>query len=258
MKTPRRVTTAQGQELRRQLNQGASLRRAAMRANMDRKTARKYRDLDQLPEEARKPHTWRTRPDPLVEVWPAVAEQLQQEPRLQAKTLWEWLQRTEPGKCPESARRTFERRVRQWKAQYGSSKEVFFTQKHAPGRLAASDFTSMNDLGVTIAGLPFAHVLYHFVLTYSNWEHVTLCFGEDFASLSTGMQNALWALGAVPEGHRTDRTTLAVHHDGQPEQFTPKYQALMGHYGMRPEATNPAGRKRGHRLRQESLGKGEE
>jgi len=240
MRTPRRVTAAQVKELWRQLNQGASLRRAAMRANMDRKSARKYRDLGQLPSEARKPHTWRTRPDPLAEVWPAVAEQLQREPRLQAKTLWEWLQRTQPGKYPESVRRTFERRVRQWKAQYGPAKEVFFTQEHAPGRLAASDFTAMNDVQVTIAGVPFPHLLYHFVLTHSNWEHVTLCLGEDFASLSVGLQNALWALGGVPERHRTDRMTLAVHHDGQAEQFTAKYRALVGHYGMHAEATNPA------------------
>jgi hypothetical protein len=240
MRTPRRVTAAQVKELWRQLTQGASLRRAAMRANMDRKSARKYRDLGQLPGEARKPRTWRTWPDALAEVWPAVAEQLQKESRLQAKTLWEWLQRTQGGKYPESMRRTFERRVRQWKALYGSAKQVFFTQEHAPGRLAASDFTSMNDLQVTIAGAPFPHLLYHFVLTCSNWEHVTLCFSESFASLSAGLQNALWALGAVPERHRTDRMTLAVHHDGQPEQFTDKYRALLAHYGMQAEATNPA------------------
>ncbi len=211
-----------------------------MRANMDRKSARKYRNLDRLPDEARKPRTWRTRPDPLVEVWPMVVEQLQKEPRLQAKTLWEWLQQAQPGKCPESVRRTFERRVRRWKAQFGSAKEVFFAQVHDPGRLAASDFTSMNDLQVTIAGAQFPHLVYHFVLTYSNWEHATLCFGEDFTSLSAGWQNAVWALGAVPERHRTDRMTLAVHHDGQPEQFTAKYRALMGHYGVQGEATNPA------------------
>ena len=39
---------------------------------MDRKSARKYRELGQLPEEARKPRTWRTWPDALAEVWPAV------------------------------------------------------------------------------------------------------------------------------------------------------------------------------------------
>src|SRR5260370_22422974 len=154
MKTSRRVTAAQVKELRRQLNQGASLRTAAMRANMDRKSARKYRNLGQLPDEARKRHTWRTRPDPLLEVWAALAEQLQREPRLQAKTLWEWLQQTQPGKLAESARRTLERRVRQWKALYGPAQEVVFTQEHPPGRVAASDFTWMTHLQVTIAGVP--------------------------------------------------------------------------------------------------------
>jgi len=240
MNTPRRVTAAQVKELWRQLNQGASLRTAAMRANMDRKSARKYRQLGQLPSEARKPRTWRTWPEALAEAWPTVAEQLEKEPRLQAKTLWDWLQRTQPGKYPDSMRRTFERRVRQWKALHGSPKEVFFPQEHSPGRLGASDFTSMNDLQVTIAGEPLPHLLYHFVLTYSNWEHVTLCFSESFTSLCTGLQNALWALGAAPERHRTDRMTLAVHHDGQPEQFTANYRALLAHYGMQAEATNPA------------------
>ncbi len=240
MHAPRRVTVAQVKELWRQLAQGAPLRTAAMRANMDRKTARKYREGGQLPHEARRPRTWRTWPDALADVWPAVAEQLQKEPRLQAKTLWQWVQRTQPGKYPESMRRTFERRVRQWKALHGSAKEVFFSQEHPPGRLAASDFTSMNELQVTIAGVPFPHLLYHFVLTCSNWEHVTLCFSESFASLSEGLQNALWALGGVPARHRTDRMTLAVHHDGQPEQFTARYRALLAHYGMQAEATNPA------------------
>ena len=207
---------------------------------MDRKTARKYREGGQLPQEARGPRTWRTWPDALADVWPAVAEQLQKEPRLQAKTLWQWVQQTQPGKYPESMRRTFERRVRQWKALHGSAKEVFFSQEHPPGRLAASDFTSMNELQVTIAGAPFPHLLYHFVLTCSNWEHVTLCFSESFASLSAGLQNALWALGGVPARHRTDRMTLAVHHDGQPEQFTARYRALLAHYGIQAEATNPA------------------
>ena len=113
MGMPRRVTDAQVKELRRLLNQGASLVKAAMKANMDRKSARKYRDRGQLPSEARQPRTWRTRLDPLADVWPELVEQLQREPRLQAKTLWDWLQQTQPGKYPESVRRTLERRVRQ-------------------------------------------------------------------------------------------------------------------------------------------------
>jgi hypothetical protein len=234
----RQVTDAQVKEVRRNLNQGASLLMAAMKAGMDPKTARKYRDLGELPSATATPHTWRTRPDPLSDVWPALVELLEREPGLQAKTLVEWLQRTYPEQDWQQRRRTVERRVRQWKAQHGPAKEVFFSQVHEPGRLGSSDFTHMDELRVTIQGQPLAHLLYHFVLTYSNWEHVTLCFSESFASLSAGWQNALWELGAVPERHRTDRMTLAVHHDGNPEQYTSRYQGLMRHYGVTPEATN--------------------
>jgi hypothetical protein len=55
---------------------------------------------------------------------------------------------------------------------------VFFAQQHVPGRLGQSDFTSMNEVGVTIGGQSFPHLLFHFVLTYSNWEHVTVCYSE--------------------------------------------------------------------------------
>lgn len=238
MGTGRQVTDAQVKEVRLNLNHGASLLRAAMKAGMDPKTARKYRNLGQLPSEARQEHTWRTRPDPLLAVWPRLEELLQREPSLQAKTLVDWLRREYPGQDWQCQRRTVERRVRQWKAEHGPAKEVFFSQVHEPGRLGASDFTHMDDLGVTIQGQAFPHLLYHFVLTWSNWEHVTLCFSESFASLSAGLQNALGALGAVPQRHRTDRMTLAVHHDGNPEQYTAHYRALMGHYGVTPEATN--------------------
>src|ERR1700736_4615756 len=240
MAAGRQVSNAQVKEVRRNLHRGASLQQAAMKADMDRKTARKYRDLGQLPSEARTPHTWRTRPDPLAEVWPHLEELLGREPSLQAKTLLDWLEREHPGQDWPCHRRTLERRVRQWKAQHGPAKEVFFSQVHEPGRLGSSDFTHMENLGVTIQGQAFAHLVYHFVLTCSNWEHVTLCFSESFASLSAGLQNALWELGGVPERHRTDRMTLAVHHDGNGEQFTARYQALLRHYCLTGEATNPA------------------
>src|SRR3984893_14898356 len=96
MSTSRRVSDAQVKELRKWLNQGASLHKGAMKSAMDRKTARKYRRLEKLPSEATKAHTWRTRPDPLAAVWPRLEELLQREPSLQAKTLWEWLQREYP------------------------------------------------------------------------------------------------------------------------------------------------------------------
>jgi hypothetical protein len=240
MRTGRRATDAQVKELRKALQRGASLAQAAMRADMDRKTARKYRDPPELPSQRRTPRTWRTRADPLAAVWPQLAELLQREPALQARTLLAWLQRERPGQPWERSRRTLERRVRQWRAQHGPAKEVFFAQVHEPGRLGASDFSHLDALGVTIQGQPFAHLVDHFVLTYSNWEPVSVCFAESFASLSEGLQNALGELGGVPLRHRTDRMTLAVHHEGSAEQYTARYRALLAHSGLEAEATNPA------------------
>lgn len=238
MGTVRRVTDAQVKGLRLWLHPGASLKKAAMKAGMDRKSGRKYRGSSPLPSERRGPRPWRTRPDLLAAVWPEIEEQLVREPGLQAITLLGWLQAAHPGEYPDGVRRTLERRVRIWKATHGPAKEVFFAQVHEPGRLGASDFTHMEGLGVTIAGQPFDHLVYHFVRTHSNWEHVSVCFSESFASLSEGLQNAWWALGGVPARHRTDRMTLAVHADGQAEQFTTRYRALMRHYGVTAEATN--------------------
>jgi hypothetical protein len=234
-----RITDAQVKELRRQLQGSSSVQRAALKTGMDRKSAVKYRE-GKMPRERRMPRTWRTRLDPLAAVWPQLQAELERAPGLQALTLLTWLQERYPGQYGNDLLRTLQRRVRQWRALAGPAKEVFFAQVHEPGRLGASDFTHMNDLEVTIQGQRFEHMVYHFVLTYSNWEHVTICFSESFASLSEGLQNALWALGGMPQRHRTDRMTLAIHPDGNPEVFTQKYQALLGHYRITGEATNPA------------------
>src|SRR5271166_5014522 len=146
MGTGRQVTDAQVKEVRLNLNQGGSLRLAAMKAGMDRKTARKYRDLGHLPSETNSAPRGRRRPDPLVDVWAQLEQLLQREPRLQAKTLVDWLQREYPGQDWQRQRRTVERRVRQWKAEHGPAKEVFFSQRHEPGRLGSSDFTHMESL----------------------------------------------------------------------------------------------------------------
>ena len=91
----------------------------------------------------------------------------------------------------------------------------------------------MESLAVTLEETAVYYLLYHFVLTHSNGEHVSLCFSESFASLSEGMQSSLWELGGVPRRHRTDRMTLAVNHEGNGERYTARYQALLHHYGRR-------------------------
>jgi hypothetical protein len=91
----------------------------------------------------------------------------------------------------------------------------------------------MTSLGITIQRQPFEHLIYHFVLPYSNWETGTICFSESFESLSEGLQNALWELGGVPIEHRTDRLSTAVHKVEHPEEFTRRYRALLDHYGLK-------------------------
>jgi len=81
-------------------------------------------------------------------------------------------------------------------------------------------------------------MVYHFVLTYSNWETASICFSESFESLSDGLQQALWELGGVPQRHRTDRMSLAVNNASSAKEFTTRYQALMSHYGLEMEKIN--------------------
>ena len=212
---------------------------AAIMAGMDEKTARKYRRLGKLPGELEKPHTWRTRKDPFEDAWPAIQVMLEVNPGLEARTLFEDLQRRNPGRFADGQLRTLQRRIKIWRASEGPPKEVFFTQVHTPGQLGQSDFTSMNKLGITIGGQSFDHLVYHFVLTYSNWETGTICFSESFESLSEGLQNALWKLGAVPENHRTDCLTTAVQKTSHPDDFTRRYQDLLDHYGLTGCKTNP-------------------
>ena len=151
-------------------------------------------------------------------------------------TLFRQLQREHPGRFPDGQLRTFQRRVKTWRASHGPAKEVFFAQVHTPGRLCASDFTHMTDLRVTINGRPFEHLIYHFVLTYSNWETGTVCFAESFESLADGLQNALAELGGVPAVHRTDRLTAAIPPGTTGAEFTQRYQALLKHYGLDGQA----------------------
>ena len=172
-------------------------------------------------------------------------EQLQEAPGLEAKTLFAWLQTKYPGKFDDSQLRSFQRGVKRWRATAGPAKEVFFSQVHHPGRLCASDFTHMKSLAVTIGGQSFDHLVYHLVLTYSNWESITICFSESFESLSEGLQNAVWELGGVPQRHRTDRMSLAVNNGSRQEGV---HRAVHGIVGLlrawRWRRSNPRSRTR--------------
>jgi len=234
------VTDNQVRRLRKLSNTEKNQEIAASKVGMDPKTARKYLGLNRLPSELGKERNWRTRPDPFSEVWGLVQQQMEESPGLEAKTLFEWLQREYPGRYTDGQIRTLQRRIKLWRAMEGPAQEVYFGQKHEPGKLCASDFTHMKELGITINGQTFEHLIYHFVLTYSNWETGTICYSESLESLSEGWQNAIWALGAVPVEHRTDSLSSAVNNMSNLEEFNRRYEALMKYYGVTPRHTNPA------------------
>ncbi len=189
----------------------------------------------------RKERTHRTRKDPYEEVWSELAAMLKDAPALEAKTLFWYLTENQPGEWQEGQLRTLQRRVRDWRALHGPDREVFFQQVHHPGRAGQSDFTRMKSLEITIAGEPFEHMLYHFVLPYSNWEYAEVAFSETFAALSQGVQNAFGQAGGVPGQHRTDNLSAATH-DLKKEKgraFNKPYQRLMDHYGTEPTTNTP-------------------
>ena len=73
------------------------------------------------------------------------------------------MQREYPGEYEDRQLRTLQRRLKHWRATEGPSKEVMFAQDHHPGELSQSDFTHMDEVGVTIGGELFKHMVYHFV-----------------------------------------------------------------------------------------------
>jgi hypothetical protein len=142
---------------------------------------------------------------------------------------------------PEGIRRTLERRVRAWQAVHGPERDVIFRQDHPPGAQGLSDFTDAGELGVSIAGQPLAHRLYHFRLAFSGWAHAEVVLGgESFVALAGGLQNALWGLGGVPAEHRSDSLSAAFRNMNQPtvDDLTARYEALCAHYGMQPTRNN--------------------
>ena len=211
---------------------------AADKAGMTERTAYKYIKAERLPSQLQREHDWQTRKDPFFEDWAEIVEMLVVNPGLEGKTIFEHFQRNFPGRYQDGQVRTLQRRIKHWKAIEGPAKEIYFPQVHYPGDLSASDFTHMNSVCVTIGGERFDHLLYHFVLTYSNWETFTICYSESFESLSAGIQNALWELGGASKRHRTDRMSAAVNKDCNPEKFNRNYQALLRYYKIVPERTN--------------------
>src|SRR3989442_2650758 len=221
-------------------HKGAPQQVAAAKAGMSERTARRYERAGKLPSELKRPHTWRTRPNRFEEDGRGVVAQLERAPALQGTTLFALLCERHPERYQPIQVRTLQRHIAQWKALHGPEQDVIFEQRHRPGERGQSDFTHMEDLGITIGGVAFPHLVYHFVLTYSNVEAVSVCFSESFEALAEGLERCIWQVGGVPEQHRTDHLTAAVRQldKGEREDWTERYKALMTHYSMQPTWNN--------------------
>ena len=213
---------------------------AAARAGIGASSGARLDADPRLPSQRRAPRG-RRRPDPLAAIWDAeIVPMLSAAPDLRPIAVFEEMLRRHPDLLP-NIRRTLERRVRHWQALHGPERDVIFRQEHPPGQQGLSDFTDAGDLGVTVAGEPLPHRLYHFRLAFSGWEHAEVVLGgESFTSLATGLQNALWSLGGAPREHRSDSLSAAFRNleDATDADLTERYEALCAHYCMQPTRNN--------------------
>jgi hypothetical protein len=159
---------------------------SAAKAGFSAATAYRIEQDPRLPSQKRSPRGRRRR-DPLAAVWDSeVVPLLKSVPGLRPVAIFDEIRRRHP-EIGAGVRRTLERRIRTWRALNGAEQDVIFRQEHPPGRLGLSDFTDMGDRGVSIAGAPLDHRLYHFRLAFSAWEHAHVVLGgESFVALAEG------------------------------------------------------------------------
>ncbi len=236
------ITQQQYQRLMSEYEKTGKVTVSAMKADMERHTARKYIEAGKSPAELQVNHTWRTRPDPLATIWEEARRMLEEAPELESKTLFEhFLARPTSGLEPGHLR-TFYRRVRHWRATQGPEREVFFAQERQPGQLLQLDWTYARELAVTIQGQALDHLFCHCVLPYSDWQWATRCISESFLSLVAGLQAALKELGKCPWVLGTDNSSAATHEleqmPGRPRGYNSNYLELCTHYDLTPLTIN--------------------
>ena len=234
-------TDAQVRLAMRERKQGCNQEQAAVKANLkSRKTVAKYERLSQLPSGLKKPRQYRTRTDAFEADWPKLEQMLSEAPELQARTLFEWLSEQHPGKYQAGQVRTLQRRVADWRA-LNQDQAALLEQVHQPGEVMQTDGTWLSELGVTIMGQPFKHLLIHCVLPYSNWEWGAIAQSESLLAMKRGLHSSLLKLDQVPIYHQTDNSSAATAQVrgakvGQ-RSYNAAYLDLLNHFGLKPRTT---------------------
>jgi hypothetical protein len=212
--------------------------KSAAKAGISERSARRIENGEHQTQH--QPRQYRTRKDPFNGLFEQhLVPLLEVNPALQPITLLDVLTDKAPEQFDNSHLRTLQRRVKRWRVKEGPEQEVMFLQRHIPGDMGISDYTWMNKLNITLSGNEFKHKLYHYRLVYSGWTYVQVTLGgESFESLSSGLQNAFWRSGGVPNSHRTDSLSAAFKNHSEETLLTERYAKLCKHYGVNATRNN--------------------
>lgn len=237
------VTDEQVKLYRKKRMEEKNQEQAAAAAGMGTRTGQRW-ERGALPSERKKPRTWRTRDDPFSEVWETEVVPLLErdtDRKLQAKTVLKALRAKHPGEYSKKLTRTMQRRMREWRALNGPDREVVFPQEHPPGREAAFDFTHAGELGITIAGEAFDHLLFTLRASHGKWVYAELAYGETWEAMNQGLQNAMWEAGGVFPVWRHDNLSAATKELKRSggRALTRRYQELLDHYGASSSRIKP-------------------
>lgn len=236
------VRDAQVRLLRKKMAEGLTQEAAAAAAGMSERTARKWQ-RGPLPMDAKAERTWRTRKDPFDGVWESEVVPVlvaDTDGVVEGTTMIAELRRRHGDVFGPSQLRTLQRRMQEWRALHGPNKDVYFEQRPVPGREGAFDFTDATELGITIAGQVFMHLLFEFVLTFSKWRWVSIAFSETFEAMVAGLQGALWALGGVPKVWRSDNLSAATHQLTEGGRgLNKRFSSVLSHYGASSTRIEP-------------------
>ncbi len=210
---------------------------AAAMAGISERSARRI-DNQQHQQKARN-RNWRTRQDPLAEIWEnIVLPKLKHSAEITPVGVVDYLCAEHGERFDPRCRRTLERRICRWRQLHGAPRDVVFVQTHEPGELGIVDFTWVDE-PVTIAGELLKHRLFHYRLVASGWAYAQATYGgESFSALADGLQRAFRASGGVPRQLRTDSLSAAYKNRQEQDDFTERYAQLCQHYNLNATRNN--------------------